>query len=173
MPLIRLISICLILLLPMVAAAEPRPSPELKFTTLEGQNRTLEQLKGKVVMVMFFSTDCPHCQRTTRVLKPIYDEFKPRGLEIVGIAINPAASGNLQGFATKYGAEFPLSLGTRGDLTTFAGISVMARFYVPYVFFLDRKGMIREEHGGSDRAFHRDEARNIRTAIEALLKEPT
>ena len=173
MPLIRFISLCLILLLPMVAAGEPRPSPELKFTTLEGRNLTLEQLKGKVVLVMFFSTDCSHCQRTARVLKPIYDEFKPRGLEVVGIAINPAAAGNLKGFATKYGAEFPLSLGTRGDCTRFAGISVMARFYVPYMFFVDRKGMIREQHGGSDRAFYRNEDRNIRTTIETLLKEPT
>ncbi len=173
MPLIRFISLCLILLLPMVAAGEPRPSPELKFTTLEGRNLTLEQWKGNVVLVMFFSTDCSHCQRTARVLKPIYDEFKPRGLEVVGIAINPAAAGNLQGFATKYGAEFPLSLGTRGDCTRFAGISVMARFYVPYMFFIDRKGMIREQHGGSDRAFYRNEDRNIRTTIETLLKEPT
>ncbi len=172
MPLIRFISLCLILLLPIVAAGEPRPSPELEFTTMDRRHLTLEQLRGKVVLVMFFSTDCPHCQRTTQLLKPIYDEFKPRGLEIVGLAINPAASGNLPAFATKYGAEFPLALGTRGDCTRFAGISVMTRFYVPYMFFVDRKGMIREQHGGSDRAFYRNEARNIRTAIEALLKEP-
>ena len=173
MPLIRFISLCLILLVAVAAASEPRPSPELKFTTMDGRNRTLEQLKGKVVLVMFFSTDCPHCQRTTQLLKPLYHQFKPQGLEIVGIAINPAASGNLKSFATKYGATFPLALGTRGDCTGFAGISVMARFYVPYLFFVDRKGMIREEHGGGDRAFYRNEAQNIRTAIEALLKETT
>ena len=118
---------------------------------------------------MFFSTDCPHCQRTTQVLRPLYEEFGPHGLEIVGIAINPAASGNLQSFARKYGAQFPLSLGTRGDCTRFAGISVMARFYVPYIFFVDRQGVIREQHDGSDRAFYRNEAQNIRASIEALL----
>ena len=173
MPLIRFISLCLILLLPIAAAGEPRPSPDLKFTTMDGRNMTLDQLKGKVVLVMFFSTDCAHCQRTTQVLRPLYDQFKPQGLEIVGIAINPAAAGNLQSFATKYGATFPLALGTRRDCTSFAGISVMTRFYVPYVFFIDRKGMIREQHGGGDRAFYRNEAQNIRTAVEALLKETT
>ena len=173
MKLVQFLCLGLILLLATAAGSEPRTSPELKFTTMEGRRLTLEQFKGKVVLVMFFSTDCSHCQRTAQVLKPLYEELKPRGLEIVGIAINPAASGNLQEFAKQYGVEFPLSLGTRGDCTRFAGISVMARFYVPYMFFIDRKGMIREQHGGSDRAFYRNQDQNIRAAVEALLKETT
>ena len=32
--------------------------------------------------VIFFLTTCSHCQETTKVLGPIYDEWKSRGLEI-------------------------------------------------------------------------------------------
>jgi hypothetical protein len=42
---------------------------------------------------------------------------------------------------------------------------------VPYVFFIDRKGMIRYEHPGQDAAFHNNEIQNARAEIELLLKE--
>jgi peroxiredoxin len=167
----RLISVLILLILPLLSVSAPPRTASLKVTTMDGRKLTLDQMRGKVVLVMFFSTDCPHCQRTTQVLRPLYEELRPQGLEIVGIAINPAASGNLQSFARKYGAEFPLSLGTRGDCTRFAGISVMARFYVPYLFFVDKNGIIRQRHDGSDRVFYRNEAQNIRNAIQTLLKE--
>ena len=167
----RFIFSFLLVLVPSLVASEYRTPPPLKFTTMEGDKLTLDQMKGKVVLVMFFSTDCPHCQTTTQILSPLYEEFKPLGLEIIVIAINPSASGNLQSFANKYGAEFPLSLGTRGDCTRFAGISVMARFFVPYIFFVDRKGLILDEYDGSARAFYRNQEQNFRTAIEALLRE--
>ena len=166
----RLISVLILLILPLLSVSAPSRPASLKVTTMDGRQLTLDQMRGKVVLVMFFSTDCPHCQRTAQALRPLYREFRPQGLEIVGIAINPSASGNLQSFARKYGVEFPLSLGTRGDCTRFAGISVMARFYVPYLFFVDKNGIIRQQHDGSDRLFYRNEAQNIRTAIQTLLE---
>ena len=74
---------------PLTAGKVPRPAPSLEAKTLDGKTVSLNGLKGKVVAVLFFSTDCPHCQNTTRILNPIYDEWKARGLEIMGMAVNP------------------------------------------------------------------------------------
>jgi peroxiredoxin len=166
---VRILTLVFVILLPLAAGDVPRAAPDITVKTSAGQTLSLAQLRGKVVLMMFFSTDCPHCQTTTRLLAPIYDELKPRGFEIVGVAINPSAAGNLDSFAKNFGAKFPLALGTRADSTKFAEISVMARFYVPYLFFVDRNGNIREEHEGGDRKFFGDEASNIRAAVEALL----
>ncbi len=162
----------LFLSLALFAGEVPRPAKPLKATTLEGKTISLEQLKGKVVMVMFFNTDCPHCQKTTELLHPIYKEWKSRGLEILGLALNPSAAQNLGEFAQTYHAEFPLALTTRGECTRFAEIPLMERFYVPYIMFVDRNGMVRAEHPGQDRRFYADQENNIRAQLDALLKEP-
>ena len=169
---VRSLALLFATILPLAAGDVPRAAPAMTVRTSAGESLSLDQLRGKVVMMMFFSTDCAHCQTTTRILGPIYDQLKPRGFEIVGVAINPSAAGNLDNFAKNFGAKFPLALGTRADCTGFAEISVMARFYVPYLFFIDRDGNIREEHEGGDRRFFADQANNIRAAVEALLKEP-
>ena len=163
----------LILIASTLPAGEiPRPGPPLKFTTLDGTQMSLEQLRGKVVALMFFNTQCPHCQETTKVLNPMYRELKSRGLEIVGLAVNRSAATDLATFYQTYQVQFPLVVSSRFECTRFAGLSVMARFYVPYIFFLDREGRIRAEHPGGDKTFWARQAQNIRAQLEKLLDEP-
>ena len=171
MQVLKISLIALILSLSLTAGEVPRPAPPLKFTTIDGQSMSLEELKGKVVAVMFFQTTCPHCQKTTQILNPIYSRLKKKGLEIVGLAINKSAATDIEEFRRKYGANFPLTISSRYETTRFAGLSVMSRFYVPYMFFVDRKGVIRHEHGGGDKEFYANQAANIQAELEALLAE--
>ena len=80
----------------------PRPAPKLEFTSMDGQKVSLADLKGKVVLVMYFSTDCQHCQTAAQTLAPIYKELKPKGFEILGLAMNPTAKQNLGAFRDNY-----------------------------------------------------------------------
>jgi peroxiredoxin len=154
------------------AGEVPRAAKPLSLKTLDGQEITLNQLHGKVVAVFFFSTDCPHCQHTTTILNPIYAAWKSRGLEILGLAVNPTAASNLPDFKQKFGAAFPLGLTTRSDWSRFGEFSVMNNPYVPFMIIVDRNGMIREEHPGQDRDFWLDQENNLRQSFDALLKEP-
>ena len=154
------------------AGGIPRPAPPLKATTIDGRELSLEQLRGKVVIAMFFSTTCPHCQETAKILNPLYAKMKSRGLEIVGLAINPSAVTDLATFQQTYRVQFPLSISSRFECTRFAGVSVMSRFYVPYMFFIGRDGNIRSEHPGGDREFYASQEKNIGAQLEKLLAEP-
>lgn len=171
MRVLKVLLIGLILSLSMTAGEVPRPAPPLKFTTIDGQSMSLEDLKGKVVAVMFFQTTCPHCQKTTQILNPIYSRLRAKGLEVVGLAINKSAATDIEEFRRTYGANFPLTVSSRYETTRFAGLSVMSRFYVPYMFFIDRKGVIRFEHGGGDKEFYSNQAGNIQSELETLLAE--
>ena len=153
------------------AGEVPRPAPPLQFTTIDGRDLSLDQLRGKVVAVMFFYTTCPHCQETTKILNPLYAKMKSRGLEIVGLAINRSAATDLATFQQTYQVQFPLSISSRFECTRFAGLSVMAKFYVPYMFLLDRQGNIRGDHPGTDKAFYGALAKNIEAELEKLLAE--
>ncbi len=165
-------ALAMVTVVALSAAELPRAAKPLKLRTLDGQEITLSQLHGKVVAVFFFSTDCPHCQHTTEVLNPIYAAWKSRGLEILGLAVNPTAASNLADFKQKFGAAFPLGLTTRSDWSSFGEFSVMTNPYVPYMIIVDRNGMIREQHPGQDREFWLDQENNLRQSFDALLKEP-
>jgi peroxiredoxin len=158
-----------------LAAAEdiPRPAPALEARTIDGRSISLSELKGKVVGVLFFLTDCPHCQQTTQsVLAPAYARMKSRGLEIIGMAINhPPVEANLKSFAKQFDVAFPLALSSTKEMHTFAGKSLLQRLGVPYLLLVDRQGRIRGDHPGRDRDFWLNQNTNVPAAFEALLNE--
>jgi peroxiredoxin len=165
-------ALAMVTALALQAGEVPRAAKPLTLKTLDGHEIALQQLRGKVVAVFFFSTDCPHCQHTTEVLNPIYAEWKSRGLEILGLAVNPSAASNLPQFKEKFGAAFPLGLTTRSDWSRFGDFSVMNNPYVPFMIIVDRNGVIREQHPGRDGEFWADQENNLRHSFDTLLKEP-
>lgn len=167
----RLLSLAFLSALLLCAGGVPRKAPDLKLKTTAGKTVSLAALKGKVVAVMWFSTDCPHCQQTSEMLGPIYAELAPKGLEILGLAVNPNSPANIDAFERKHGVKFPIGVSNRSDWMRFADLSVMARAYVPYMMIVDRKGVIRYEHPGRDRIFWADQEANMRKAFNELLAE--
>ena len=155
-----------------VAGTVPREAPPLELKTTSGAKLSLAGLKGKVVGVLWISTDCPHCQETCESLGPVYKELSGQGLEIMAMAVNPNAPGNIAEFQRKHGVEFPIGVSTRSDWMRFADLSVMARAYVPYLMLVDRKGVIRYEHRGQDHDFWHDQIENLREEVVVLLAEP-
>jgi len=153
------------------AGEVPRPAQPLNLKTPSGESLSLESLRGKVVLVKFFLTECRHCQRTATTIMPIYREWRPRGLEVLGVAINPDAPQRIPEFRQRFGVTYPIALGDRSTLTTFADLSVVAQFFLPYIFMVDRQGIIRREHGGGDQAFYNAEDRNLREGLDGLLKQ--
>lgn len=169
----KISSLLLLATVTIVAAGTiPRPAPALEARTIDGKPLSLSQLKGKVVAVFFFSTDCPHCQQTTQnVLAPAYEEMKSRGFEILGMAINPSAKTNLRTFAQRFHAEFPLAISDTTEMYRFAEKPLIQRLTVPYLLLVDRQGRIRGDHPGGDREFWVNQTLSVPKAFEALLSE--
>ncbi|MBI3667010.1 MAG: TlpA family protein disulfide reductase [Acidobacteria bacterium] len=170
----RFVKLTIVAFLAIVAAwagAVPRPAPPLSLPTTHGERISLEDYRGKVVLLKFFLTDCPHCQRSAATIMPIYKEWRSRGMEVLAVAINPDAASKIPDFIQRFGVTYPIVMGGRSSLTSFADLSVVSRFFVPYMFLIDRQGVIRFEHPGGD-AFYQNEDQNLRTELDALLKEP-
>lgn len=154
-----------------LAAAElPRPAVDLKLETSTGEIIELAHLKGKVVVVMFFYTTCPLCHEATQNLNVIYSEWKSRGLEIIGIAANDSAKTDLAQFVEKFSVRFPVAVGDRAMWARVGGYSLVKRPpYVPHMLFIDRKGMVREEHAGTERNYYN--GRNLGLILSKYLGE--
>ena len=153
-----------------IGAEIPRPSPELAIQMPNGQQELLSKHKGKVVVVEFLLTTCPHCQNSSKILSRLKDEFGAKGFQPLGVAINPEADVN--DFVAKFNVNFPVGKGTRETAYGFLQHSIMApSFYVPQMVFIDRQGIIRAQYGGGDPFFAANEEANIRGMVEKLLAE--
>ena len=152
-------------------AAAPASKSALSFRAYGGRDIAVEDYKGKVVMVMFFSTDCPHCQNTARILAPIYREYRGKGVEFLGVAVNPSAAQNLPAFVAQYGVEFPVGLGSSTQWSSFAKFSLTKRAYVPHVLFVNKDGKVVEDHPGEETAFWQDQATSIAASLDRLLAQ--
>jgi thiol-disulfide isomerase/thioredoxin len=152
-------------------ATIPRPAPEFVIQTPSGQ-ALLSQFRGKVILLTFMFTTCSHCQHSVGVINPIQKEYGPRGFQALGAAFNENAAQLLPGFLAQFQPAYPMGATTRDTVMEYLQVSANTPIYVPVFVFIDKKGMIREQHIGDNDKFLDDQDKNIRAVIESLLKEP-
>lgn len=89
-----------------------RQAPPLVGQTLDGRTLTLEQLRGKPVLVTFWATTCPSCIEEMPHLIDLYRELHPKGLEIVGVAMAYDPPEQVRAMAAKRQIPYPVVLDT-------------------------------------------------------------
>jgi len=152
------------------AAVLPRPAPALAFRLADGKAVDLSNYKGKVVLLEFLLTTCPHCQRCSAIMQKMQGEFGAKGLQCLGVAINEMSHMLITEYAKKLNLTYPVGYSTNSVATEFMQHPIMQTFYMPQLAFIDRKGVIRFQHGGNDPFFQNEEA-NMRKEIEQLIAE--
>jgi len=150
----------------------PRPAGEFAITMPNNQVTLLSQYAGKVVVLAFISTTCPHCQHTTQILSQIQNEYASKGVQILAAAFNPDAVQLVPGFIAQFHPTFPVGSANRDSVLEYEQASLAKPNYVPELIFIDRNRVIRMQHGGADNEFFNSQEKNIREAIDTLLKEP-
>lgn len=159
----------------MFAADEEsiRKAPELAFTVPGQGQKLLSEYAGKVVALEFIFTTCPHCQAASKYLTKLQTEFKAKGLQVIDVAVNPNADLLVENFSKEMQVNFPVGWVPQDQMVSFMGFS-SARFVVPQLVLIDRKGMIHyqtpaleDEHW--DKLMKEDA---IRAHIEQLLAQP-
>ncbi|MBC7925326.1 MAG: TlpA family protein disulfide reductase [Bryobacteraceae bacterium] len=156
----------------VVSAAQlPRPAGELTWKLPDGKPANLSSYKGKVVVIEILSTTCPHCQDTAGMLAKMQTEFGPKGLQVIGVAVNDDA--NVPDFASRFAVRFPVGKGDRDAALGFLQQSVMRSFYYPGLVFVDRNGMIQAQHSGNDAFVQSNEELNIRNQIVKMIGTAT
>jgi thiol-disulfide isomerase/thioredoxin len=160
------------------AGPVPRPSKEFTVVTPQGQQIPLSSEKGKVCVVQFLFTWCPHCQAFSQLLTKLKAEYGPRGFQPIGVAFNTDPDNpddkvplkdKVVAYTQQY-AGFPVGVSSRSPVLSYLGISEVERVGVPEVVVIDRQGVIREQsptEGGGPLTLEA----HLRQVIEALLAE--
>ena len=63
------------------------PAPQVRFKTLKNQMPLKMEQLGKPLLVNFWSTTCVVCLKEMPHLAELYNEFKPKGFEMVAVAM--------------------------------------------------------------------------------------
>src|SRR5258705_10165218 len=120
----------------------PRKSPEFIVNDPSGKQIPISSFKGKVLVMPFMFTTCPHCQREAQMLTKLQREFGSRGVVMLGTVFNDASGPLATQFVKEFNIGFPVGWATRDSVTSYLGLSVMDRWVGPQVAILDRKGNI-------------------------------
>ena len=146
--------------------ADPRRAreafaPDFSFTTFDGEYVSLEDLRGKVVLVDFWATWCPPCVKATPGLKRLQNKFKEQPFVILGISADRNRS-EWQSFIVGNSLKWHHYLDERGQLARSFNIEAF-----PSYLLLDHDGIVRH----TSRGYAGSTAGDIESKARKLLKD--
>lgn len=126
------------------AMTEKPAAPAATFTTLEGKSISLDELRGKIVLVNFWATSCPGCIKEMPDMVETYNQYKGRGFEIVAVAMSYDPPNYVTNFVKTRQLPFPVALDVNGaHARAFGDVQL-----TPTSFIIDKNGRILEQKLG-------------------------
>lgn len=119
------------------------PAPPLKGTLFSGAALDLEQMRGKVVLVNFYSSYCKFCAYEIGTLEAFYEDHRKDGFEVIAVGVDdPADRERVQGILRLYNLP-----GVMAEELTANGFA--RRYPTPTAFLVDRDGILRHRLSGA------------------------
>jgi len=127
-----------------------KPAPAISGTDIDGEKVSLDDMKGKVVLVNFWASWCPPCAAEAPALRAIHSRYKDRGFRILGVNLDAAREGAgdakqvqaaVRRFVINFGIDWPnvLNSDASGDIAKNYGVTE-----IPITFLIDRDGKIAQ-----------------------------
>ena len=111
-------------------------APNVTYTTIDGKKISMDSLKGKVVLVSFWATDCRICNEEMPDLINTYNAYQSKGFEVIAVAMPYDPPAQLLNYVTQKKLPFPVMQDGFGDVTqAFGNI-----YATPTAFLFDKHG---------------------------------
>jgi len=118
-------------------------APNFSLISQDGKTTELEKLTGKVVVINFWATWCGPCRNEIPGFLEVYQKYRSKGLEIVGVSLDRDGWDVVRPYIQKAKVTYPVVVGDGKLADEYGGIDA-----IPTTFILDRKGNIVKRHIG-------------------------
>jgi cytochrome c biogenesis protein CcmG/thiol:disulfide interchange protein DsbE len=119
-----------------------RPAPDIEARLLNGKTVRSKDLRGKVVIAVFWATWSPAARADLPNIDRFVRQNAARGLYAIGFSIDEN-SAEVRAFWKKAGYAFPAAMRDDGIFRHYGRVSTTPLYYV-----IDRKGIVRERISG-------------------------
>jgi peroxiredoxin len=123
-------------------------APDFTLKALTGEDITLSQYRGKVVLLDFWATWCGPCMQSIPELVRIQKKYKDKGLVVLGVSmdtLSQADDGQILKFMRTFGITYPVMRDNGTVSNTYYGDSPAA---IPTMHIINKEGKIIETISG-------------------------
>lgn len=146
----------------LIPVSQRIAATEISANFINSPNLRLAKLKGKVVILDFWATWCGPCREELPDLVKLYDTYRSKGLEVIGLTVEAPESQSMDyfnQFIKTFNLDYPIGFSSLDTAKNY-GIDP-----IPTTFFIDKSGKIALSFVGA----HPEE--HFVPAIEKLLAE--
>ena len=116
------------------------PAPNFTLPGLDGKMVSLDDYKGKVVLLNIWATWCPPCVDEMPSMEKLHQELKSEAFEILAVSIDVLGAKEVIPFMKKHKLSFPALTDTKGAIK-----SLYQTTGVPESFIIDKDGIVVEK----------------------------
>lgn len=113
-------------------------APQVTFVSLQGEKITTADLRGKVVLVNFWATDCTTCVKEMPEVVATYNKYHGQGFETIAVAMKHDPPNYVLNYTEKNRLPFKVALDPLGDLARAFGEVKLT----PTTFIIDKQGKL-------------------------------
>jgi peroxiredoxin len=136
------IAVAFIVALPVLGASSSAPAPQFTLSARGGNEVSLAQYKGQVVMLNFWASWCGPCRQEMPLLENIYRKYNKLGFTLIGVNVEPDSKA-ADDWLKQTPVSFPILYDKESKVSRLYDVAGM-----PSTVIIDRKGNVRVLHRG-------------------------
>jgi peroxiredoxin len=145
--------------LPALAGPPTGPAPSFTLASRAGQDVSLAQYRGQVVMINFWASWCGPCRQEMPLLESIYKKYNKMGFTMLGVNVEPDSNAANE-WLKATPVSFPILYDRDSKVSKLYDVAGM-----PSTVIIDRSGKLRVLHRGYKPGDENEYLDSIRTLI--------
>ena len=113
---------------------------DITLPSLSGDDVSLSQFKGQVIMLNYWATWCPPCRQEIPDFIELMDEYGPKGLVIVGVSLDEDEMAVVGNFSREANINYPILYA--GEMAGHLDNKMGGMRGIPTTFLVDRQGNV-------------------------------